>query len=205
MRQACGREGSTSIYRFTLPYTTLPEGTSLVLSTSARVFERHVTVRADRGDEARNNPQTLDNMWWRSTDASSPAPALVCNCDLRGVRALELVVDEGDNAALPIASAGLLLPSRALRFFHPGGPLRLLYGNPASSAPRYDLSLLAPRLFEQPANEIALGAMEKAEGTRETNREPWVFGAVIAVAVIALLGVIVALVRKQPVSEEEPR
>jgi hypothetical protein len=199
------RDGSTSIYRFALPYTTLPEGTSIALTTSAHVFERHVTLRADRDDEARNNPQTLDNMWWRSTDASSPAPALVCTCDLRGVRALEIVIDEGDNAALPITSAGLLIPSRALRFFHPGGPLRLLYGNPASSAPRYDLSLLAPRLFEQAANEIALGPMQKAEGTTETSHEPWVFGAVIAVAVIALLGVIVALVRKPPVSEDEPR
>src|SRR5207237_8713203 len=48
------REGSTSIYRFTLPYTTLPEGTSLALTTGARVFERHVTLRADRGANERN-------------------------------------------------------------------------------------------------------------------------------------------------------
>ncbi|MCU1230771.1 MAG: hypothetical protein JWO97_3655 [Acidobacteria bacterium] len=199
------RDGSTSIYRFRLPYATLPEGTVLALTTSARVFERHVTVRADRGDEARDNPRMLDDMWWRSTDASSAAPALLCTCSLRGVRAVEIVVDEGDNAPLPIKSAELLISSRALRFFHPGGPLRLLYGNPAASAPRYDLSLLAPRLFEQPANEIALRPMQKAAGGEEKSREPWVFGVIIAVAVIALLAVIAALVRERPVSEDAPR
>jgi hypothetical protein len=189
------REGSSSIYRFTLPYTTLPQGTSLALTTTAHVFERHVTLRADSGDESRNNPSTVDTAWWRSTDASSAAPPLVFATGLLGIRALELVLDEGDNAPLPIASAELLVPSHALRFFHPGGPLRLLYGNAAAPAPRYDLSLLAPRLFEQPAVEIALGPLQQPSTEREASREPWVFGVVIAVAVIALLAVIARLVR----------
>lgn len=191
------REGSTSIYRFVLPYTTLPQCTAITLTTNARVFERHVTLRADRGDDERNNPITLDNEWWRSVDASSPAPPLTFRCDVRGVRALEVTIDEGDNAPLPLARAELLLPSQALRFFHPGGALRLLYGNASASAPRYDLSLLAPRLFEQPAVEIALGATESAATPAEKNREPWVFGVVIAIAVIALLAVIAALVREK--------
>lgn len=189
------REGSTSIYRFTLPYTTLPSGTSLALTTRARVFERHVTLRADRGENERENPVSLDNTWWRST--SSPAPPLTFHVDLRGVRALELVIDEGDNAPLELASAELLVPSQALRFFHPGGALRLLYGNAAASTPRYDLSLLAPRLFEQPAVEVGLGASVAPATAAEKSREPWVFGVVIAVAVIALLAVIAALVREK--------
>ncbi len=61
---------------------------------------------------------------------------------------LVLVVDEGDNAPLPLTKARLLLPSYRLRFFHAGGtPLRLVYGRDDLQPPQYDLALLAPRVM----------------------------------------------------------
>ena len=59
---------------------------------------------------------------------------------------LFLVVEEGDNAPLPITKARLLLPSYRLRFFHAGNALlRLTYGRDDLQPPQYDLALLAPQ------------------------------------------------------------
>ena len=68
---------------------------------------------------------------------------------------LVLVVDEGDNAPLPLTKARLLLPSYRLRFFHAGGtPLRMVYGRDDLQPPQYDLALLAPRVMGAGAREV---------------------------------------------------
>ena len=97
------------------------------------------------------------------------------------------MIDEGDNAPLPIASAELLLPSYALRFVNPGSPLTLLYGNPAAPPPRYDLALLAPRLFGESSHEVTLAAGTPSDDDGTTSRERKVFWVVIAAAAVVLL------------------
>src|SRR5436305_10395592 len=66
---------------------------------------------------------------------------------------VDVVIDDGDNAPLPIASAKLVFPGYALRFTAPGGPLTLLYGA-AIPPPQYDIALIAQRLRAQPAREL---------------------------------------------------
>lgn len=180
-------EGTRSLYRFALPYDSLPEGTRLVLTTTARVFDRTVTLWR-RPDETRGRErEILETEAWRSSDPESSPPPLTFTASLAGVQEVELEIDEGDNAPLPIASAQLQLPSYALRFVSPGGPLTLLYGNASAAAPRYDLAMLAPRLFGEPARDVSLVRAAPMIATAEAGTERKIFWLVIAVAVIALL------------------
>jgi hypothetical protein len=179
------REGKQSVYRFTLPYDTLPNGTELELTTSAGVFVRDILVRRPLDESRGREPQVIDRLAWQS------APSLRIN--LAFGRAIEIVVDEGDNASLPITAAQLRLLGFALRFVSPGTPLTLLYGDPSIAAPRYDLALVSSQLIGQPARTIVLNGVAPAERP-ERHRELRVFGAAIAVAVVVLLITLARLV-----------
>jgi len=108
---------------------------------------------------------------------------------------LSLVIDEGDNAPLPLRDATLLLPAYRLRFFRDGTtPLTLLYGRPDLGAPRYDLALLAPRLLGAPAQDLAASA--ERETSDVTGVTPTiVFWCALALAVLALVVLIARLLR----------
>jgi hypothetical protein len=180
-------EGTHSVYAFELPYDTLPEGTRLAITTNARVFERPVTVARAADERKGREREVIATETWRSADPESGPPPLILTAPLRGSRTLELDLDEGDNAPLTITGAQLLLPSYALRFVSPGGPLTLLYGNASAEAPRYDLAILAPRLFAEPARDLSLMQAAPMVVTPESTMERRVFWIVIAGAVIALL------------------
>lgn len=184
--------GSTSVYSLPLPFDTLPNGTRVVFTTTGRVFQRTVNIRSAADERRGRQFEYLATAAWTSTEPDAVPPPLTFDVPLRGVKALELVIDEGDNAPLPIASAQLLLPSFALRFYHPGTPLTLLYGNRQAAAPRYDLSLLAPRLFGESAREVMLTAPATASD-EEPHKERWIFWIVIGVAVLALLIILARL------------
>jgi hypothetical protein len=111
------------------------------------------------------------------------------------VAEVTLVIDEGDNAPLPIRDATLLLPAYRLRFFRDAHtPLRLLYGRSDLTPPRYDLALLAPRLLGAPAHDIVAGA-EQA-GADVTGVTPTiVFWCALGAAVLVLIVMIARLLR----------
>ena len=56
---------------------------------------------------------------WRHADEHIPARALTLPLETTEQTELVLVVDEGDNAPLPITAVRLLLPGYRLRFYHP--------------------------------------------------------------------------------------
>ena len=188
--------GSRSIYRIQLPYARLPGGT-LMLTTGARVFEREVTVRQRRGG-------VISSATWRSSEPDLPPPALRLELPYPVPRTLELLVDEGDNAPLPVESVHLLLPSEALRFSHPGTPLFLLYGNPRAGAPRYDLSLLAPRLFAEPARELSLGPAPDVRAPDDDRAGRKLFWIGIVVAAVVLVAMLLRLVLVRPETSHAP-
>jgi hypothetical protein len=190
LRRIDGERG-TSVYRIALPYATLPYGTRLVLRTTARVFERSIDLRG------------VTTTIWRAADAELLPPALTFEPPLSGNDALEVVVHEGDNAALPIASAELLLPSVALRFHHPGTPLSLLYGNRELTAPRYDLALLAPRLFAQTARELALAPLGSKDGQSADAGARRFFWIAIGLVVVVLLVLLVRLLKPVTLSASD--
>lgn len=203
-----GERGVTR-YAVTLPEPSLPEA-RLVLSTSARVFEREVRlvrlVSAEgsgrRRDRGRVGEETVAEAVWRHADPESAPPPLVLDLPPAGRGALELRIDEGDNEPLPLLPPRLLLPAIRIRFFYPAQPagpeaaVRLLYGQPGLQAPRYDLALLAPRLLGSAAEEVEL-APEKGGG-RDDGAEPfprWAFWGVLGLLVLVLLAVLARLLR----------
>jgi hypothetical protein len=113
-------------------------------------------------------------------------------------------VDEGDNAALPIRDASLLLPGYRLRFFRDGHtPLTLLYGRGDLAPPRYDLALVAPRLLGATADDVVPGAETTAADV--TGITPTiVFWCALGVAVAALLALLVRLLRPAATPHASP-
>ena len=199
-----GRDGDArSRYRIRLPYAGLPES-RLVLRTDARVFDRHVSVEVEPSPTSadarprgvgRDGRRVVATTTWVNTDPGTPATALTLDLPSLASAELTLLVDEGDNAALPIRDAALLLPSYRLRFFRDGRTaLTLLYGRPGLGAPRYDLALVAPRLLGAPAEDVAPNPETGAPNV--TGITPTVvFWVALGVAVAVLLALIVRLLK----------
>lgn len=181
------REGKQSIYRLVLPFDRLPNGTELELMTRTPVFERDIVLRRPPDESRGREAEVISRLSWKST------PLLVASLPIGRGHAVEVVVDEADNAPLPIFSAQLRLPDFALRFVSPGTPLTLLYGNPSIGAPRYDLALVSSNLVGQPAQAIRLSD-EPIADKPEPHHERRLFGIAIAVAVVVLLITLARLV-----------
>lgn len=196
---------SESRYRLQLPSAQLPPS-QLVLQTSSRVFQRHVAVLVERpAKDARSEPfqQNVAMASWQHRDPSSAASDLVLVLPPLPAADAELRMDEGDNAPLPLGRPRLLLPGYRLRFFVRAAaetPLTLLYGNPRAAAPRYDLSLLAPRVLEAAVQQVALGPEVGADADRRARRPEGdiprqLFWGALGIAVVGLLVLIARLLR----------
>jgi hypothetical protein len=189
---------SRSRYRIRLPYSGLP-ASRLVVHTDGRVFERQITLEvlpsAEEDARARRGPITIASTTWRNADPETAAPTLTLELPAISVSELSLVVDEGDNAPLPLRNPTLLLPAYRLRFFRDARtPLTLLYGRADLGAPRYDLALVAPRLLGAPAQDIMPGGEHGASNV--TGVTPTiVFWCALALAVLALIVLIARLLR----------
>ncbi|MFN7941165.1 MAG: DUF3999 family protein [Thermoanaerobaculia bacterium] len=185
---------ASSRYAVLLPFAGLPSS-RLAIATRARVFARDVRVFASGRDAGSGRPEwrLLARLDWRHADPEGDTPELTIELPRLASDRLLLEVDEGDNSPLPISAARLLLPSWQLRFFATGGPLRLLYGDPALASPRYDLELLAPRLVGVEGEDLALPA-ERALATAERGARSgaWFWIGLVA-AVLALLALLARL------------
>jgi hypothetical protein len=179
-------EGSTSKYTLSLPYASLPAGTRLVIKTTARVFEREVTLRAAADDRRGRDAYVIASATW-----SGAQPDLVFEMTPR-TRHVELLVDEQDNAPLPLQSASLQIPTAALHFYHSGMPLLLLYGNAQVAPPRYDLALLAPRVLSDAGMTVTLGGAPTAAS--ESHLDVKIFWIALVVTTLALLAVLARLI-----------
>jgi len=189
-----------SVYRVRYPVSGLPP-TRLVLTTSARVFERRVNVAEEREpDMDRRRDAWLDTMATsRWTHADQDRPAMPLSLPVRSTRGTDLliIVEEGDNAPLPIASARVLLPAYRIRLFREANALRVAYGRVDLSRPQYDLALLAPQLLGAPAADVALDAEQtSAVATTAALVSPRLFWTALTIAVIVLIGLIARLLRK---------
>lgn len=186
---------TASVYRFELPYERFPAGTRLMITTSARVFDRDVKLQRPADQSHGRDAEVLEQTAWRSADPESNPPPLTFTAPLAGT-AVELRIDEHDNAPLPITSAQLLLPSYALRFFSSGKPLTLLYDAPSASAPRYDLALLAPRLLSESSREVVLPPV-RGSSKASARTERAIFWSVIATATVILLATLGGLLKSE--------
>jgi len=187
-----------SVYAIRFPYPGLPAG-ALVLETSARIFQRTVDLAVLRPPDRHRRDAWLDIVasgTWRHDDQQTPASALTLRVATVDTTELLLIVDEGDNAPLPLVAARLLLPSYRLRFFRPEGTeIRLAYGRDDLPPPRYDLALLAPQVMGAAAREMTAAPERGGREPTPSLVSPRAFWAFLATAVIALLVLIVRLVR----------
>jgi uncharacterized protein DUF3999 len=194
-----GAHGTRSVYRIALPYPDLPDAT-LVVHTTARLFRRNVTLGFERPADRRHRepwfaPVAIQS--WEHVDQSAAAPALSLPVPRSDAHETTLVVDEGDNSALPIDSVQLLLPSYRLRFFRTTSSARLIYGREDLAPPTYDLALLAARVLGAAATDVTMAA-EGTAGTTDGSRllSPVTFWVILGVAVVMLLGVLTTLLRR---------
>jgi hypothetical protein len=134
---------------------------------------------------------------WTHAEPETPAAPLVVDIDPPDSRNMLVVVDEGDNQALPLLPPRLLLPAYRLRFFRTGeAACLLLYGRADLAAPRYDLALLATQLVGAPAHEIAPGPELTGPVAATSAMSPLLFWVVLILAVLVLLAIVVRLVKQ---------
>jgi hypothetical protein len=191
--------GLHSTYLLRLPVAGLPAA-RLVLDTPSRVFARTVRVLREREDRRGAGGRAFDILaesgWSHDEPGEAAAPLSLALPGGLPDR-VWLVVDEGDNSPLPLGASRLQLPSVRLRFFRETDePLALLYGNPAATAPRYDLELLASRLHDAPAWEVWPGPETAASPADRSWFTPTrVFWGALVAAVVVLLLLLARLLR----------
>lgn len=196
-----------SRYAVTLPFPSLPMP-RLVLTTSARVFQRRVSIEIPRPAGAgQREPwlQEVHSVSWTHADPDTPAPPLSINLARLDVTDIVVAVDEGDNSPLPLGTASLLLPAYRVRFVRTGPePLTLVYGQPRLGRPFYDIALLAPRLLGAPATELSVGPERGVEAPKPNALPKTLFWVMLGVAVAAMLALIARLVVKGGPSNPDP-
>ena len=192
-----------SVYTIRPPFEGLP-ASSLVIETSGRLFTRAVRLGLQRPPDRGHRDawfQELTAARWTHTDEDGAMPSLSLRVPRTGDQPLVLVIDEGDNSALPITAARLLFPAYRLRFYSPEGPARVVYGNEKQTAPEYDFELLANRILGADAIEVSLGGERAVGGGDSTGGgtpqllSPRLFWAGLTVAVLILGALIVRMLR----------
>lgn len=192
--------GLRSRYQLRMPYPTLPAA-RLLIETPAKVFERPLELEGPRTRRGEPKWSAAPGIW-RHTDPHEPAPPLALDLPAGPGASVDLLLDEGDNAPLPLGRMRLEIPTWRLRFFHPGGgDVRLLYGRKGLRAPRYDLTLIASQLDPARAREARLGREPSPGAVEEMARVPrGVFWGSLAAAVIVLLLVLARLLHDEGAS-----
>jgi hypothetical protein len=188
-------DGARSRYRLKMPHPRLPEA-RLIVDTAAGVFERSVHLEGPLS--RRGKPEWIGAAWtWRHA-GPGPAPPLTLDVPANAGKTVDLVLDEGDNAPLPLGRMRLHLETWTLRFFHPGGRgVRLLYGRNDLGEPRYDLSLIAAQLDPTQAREVTLAPEPSADRNDAARVPRGLFWGALVAAVAVLLLVLARLVREE--------
>jgi hypothetical protein len=169
------------------------------------VFDRGVAFAVERpATERRRDPwlEVVSSTRWVHADQERAAKPLSVQLPPLRATDLLLIVDEGDNGALPIGAAHVVMPATRIRLYREDGmQIRLAYGRSDLSRPRYDLALLTPQVIGQTAQEVAAGPERASAGDTSTAAivSPRVFWVVIAMAVAVLLFLIVRLLQKPAV------
>lgn len=195
------RDEARSRYRLKMPHARLPEA-RLIVDTTAGVFERSVHLEGPLS--RRGRPEWIGAArTWRHTGPGAPPP-LTLDVPAHAGKTVDLVLDEGDNAPLPLGRMRLHLETWTLRFFHPGGSgVRLLYGRDGLGEPRYDLSLIAAQLDPSQAREVTLAPEPPADRIDDPARVPrGLFWGALVAAVAVLLLVLARLVREEGTGEK---
>jgi hypothetical protein len=186
--------GTISRYVIRLPYPNLPPA-QLVLTTGARVFTRTLILQVGPSttDNRAEDGRTIGMAAWSHAVPDTDASPVTLPVESLPTAMLHLVVEEGDNAPLPISRPTLLLPGYRVRFVRPADvPLYLVYGNRELEPARYDLALAAGGLLNSPADQV-LASPEPQDTTRRLPAGI-IFWSALGASVVVLLALVARLV-----------
>jgi hypothetical protein len=197
------KQPHVSRWKITLPRPNLP-----VIRLECRprtvLFQRSVQLWEElpdgRGGRLRRG---LGSTEWKHTVDSRESKFSVSVTGSPQTDTLFLEADNGDNPPIELENFRVIHPVTRL-VFKATEPPTLYYGNPSSSSPRYDLSLVAMQLLAAdkaiatPGAEEALKKAAWTEGGPLTGVRGWLFWAILVLVVAGLIAVIVRLLPKPP-------
>jgi hypothetical protein len=194
------RTSTESRFRFALPATPL-ELDALSLDTTARYVDRAVELHA-----VTEAGESVVLQRGRLTRRPGDGDPLRLTFSPIRVRSLELVVRDGNDAALAFDRATARAASADLFVVAPPGEYWLLSGNPELEAPRYEMSAARDLVLALPVAEIGSSTLEKNpryQPPRRFHPSEAVLWLSIVLAVLVLGGLTLRLARTEE-REAEP-
>ncbi len=186
-----------------LPEAALPLNRLSCVSASS-LFRRDFVLWEEAADGRGNSwRHDLGSTTWLRTPEQK-ATELYLNFQSRPLTdTLLLETDNGDNPAITLKGFKAFYPATRLLFKGKADEqLMLYYGNARSSAPSYDLRLVAGHLLGARKNEAVAGPEEPLGKTSwaggQAGQGGIIFWGILALVVIVLLGLISRLLPKAP-------
>ncbi len=167
--------GSRSRLRVKLADPNVPVS-SITLTTSARAFSREIRVMRERAAHL----EPVRAWTWTSDRAGG---GLTLDLSERFGDELVVEIDNGDDAPLPIETVKLGLPAWELVALVPPGGATLVYGDPRTLRPTYDLDQVRDRLLRRSPAVATVG-----EPRSRVKVAPW-FDRVLAALGVAALAI----------------
>jgi hypothetical protein len=196
------QRGERGRSRYLLALTVAPAAVdALTLAVDRAYFDRPFRLLGDPGGPEAGELRTLAT--GRLTRKAGQEPIVVAFPRAR-VRSLALVVDDGDEAPLPLSAARAGLPLAELRLLAPPGAYTLLVGDPSADPPRYEIARLRDRIVAAEAPPCVASALApnprnvpgfRREGHRAI--EQVALWGVLGLAVVALAGLTLRMSRQE--------
>lgn len=196
-----------SRWQLALPHAGTPVH-SVILQSGTPLFQRQFRIYELRdsptGGQAEHTLATGN--WSRLPQPGEPETFTLKLSQRPATEALWLETDNGDNPAIALTNAAATYPVARLVFKASATDgFELAYGHTASSAPSYDLRLVADRLLTAPrvvARLASVAATSSGSGFARWLRGAtggYVFWGALALVVVVLLLVVARLLPKPPV------
>lgn len=170
------------------------------------LFERELVVTEERAERTHESGRReLGRAHWIQTPERKRGAFEIQLTGTPSGSSLWVETQDGDNAPLELKTVQALVQGMELLFqTKDGAQVELAYGNPEAPPPRYDLSLVAPRLLSARKLEAGLADSDPAAAApRLQVSSSGLFYGILIIVVIGLLWVISRLI-PNPSSPEKP-
>jgi len=188
-----------------LPQSSLPL-TRLTCVAATPLFQRSLTLSEELADERGDKYQhALGSVTWTQTPERKTKEFVLPLDTAAQSDTLILETDNGDNPPIILDKFTAFYPATRVLFkAKPDDQLFLYYGNPNTSPPSYDLSLVANELLAAEKSAVTLAAEERMKKSSWAEEHPAtgtggiLFWGVLAVVVVGLLIIVSRLLPKAP-------
>jgi hypothetical protein len=192
------KKPALSRWSLKLPQSGLPI-TRLICTSSSPLFHRQMRLWEEINDERGDKfASELGRVTWDQTP-NSPKRDLVIELNARPRSdTLFLETDNGDNPAIYLRDFRSYYPMTRVVFkatLDPAQPVWLYYGNLDTTAPRYDVTLVAGELLKAERSAVTAGAEENLSskpsfvGETLAGSTRYIFWCALALVVIVLLAI----------------